>query len=162
VEAVSLERGARRIEADAFFVGSDRNALQDDELIAATWFPAARGPQQFAKVGRRNAMVIIPLCSFALSLDRKERRVGAGVGGIGTAPNRAPDAEAFLADMLEDRSLWDSGEPLPESAVARFGELVAAAARPVDDIRASAAYRHHALSVLARRSLSWSQIRSAA
>jgi CO/xanthine dehydrogenase FAD-binding subunit len=37
----------------------------------------------------------------------------------------------------------------------RFGELVAAAAAPIDDVRGSAAYRRHALSVLARRLLTW-------
>jgi CO/xanthine dehydrogenase FAD-binding subunit len=37
----------------------------------------------------------------------------------------------------------------------RFGELVAQAARPIDDVRATAAYRRHALGVLGRRALSW-------
>jgi CO/xanthine dehydrogenase FAD-binding subunit len=39
--------------------------------------------------------------------------------------------------------------------VARFGELVAAAAEPIDDLRGSAGYRRHALSVLAGRALHW-------
>jgi CO/xanthine dehydrogenase FAD-binding subunit len=37
----------------------------------------------------------------------------------------------------------------------RFGELVAAAAAPIDDVRGTAAYRRHALSVMARRTLTW-------
>jgi CO/xanthine dehydrogenase FAD-binding subunit len=39
--------------------------------------------------------------------------------------------------------------------VRRFGELVAEAATPIDDVRGTAAYRRHALSVLARRTLTW-------
>jgi CO/xanthine dehydrogenase FAD-binding subunit len=53
---------------------------------------------------------------------------------------------------------WDdtgSGEPLRDNIVRAFGELVGAAARPIDDVRGSAAYRRHALSVLARRTLGW-------
>ena len=37
----------------------------------------------------------------------------------------------------------------------RFGELVGGAARPIDDVRGTAAYRVHALGVLARRTLTW-------
>jgi len=44
---------------------------------------------------------------------------------------------------------------LGEAAVARFGALVAGAARPIDDVRGTAAYRVHALGVLARRTLAW-------
>jgi CO/xanthine dehydrogenase FAD-binding subunit len=39
--------------------------------------------------------------------------------------------------------------------VAHFSELVASAASPIDDVRGTAAYRRHALAVMARRSLSW-------
>jgi CO/xanthine dehydrogenase FAD-binding subunit len=37
----------------------------------------------------------------------------------------------------------------------RFGEMVAAAAKPIDDVRGTAAYRRHALSVMAVRCLRW-------
>jgi CO/xanthine dehydrogenase FAD-binding subunit len=41
--------------------------------------------------------------------------------------------------------------PLDEAE--RFAELVVAAASPIDDLRGTAAYRRHALGVLARRGL---------
>ena len=44
---------------------------------------------------------------------------------------------------------------MPETTVRRFGDLVAAAAEPVDDVRGTAAYRRRSLAVLARRTLAW-------
>jgi CO/xanthine dehydrogenase FAD-binding subunit len=65
------------------------------------------------------------------------------------------DAEEFLAAELDARGLWASRVPLAEATVRRFGDLVAGAAEPIDDVRGSAAYRRHSLSVLARRTLTW-------
>jgi CO/xanthine dehydrogenase FAD-binding subunit len=158
---VESVRGARTIPIGEFFavtahsagpspVGSarKRSTLESDELIRAVRVPVAAGPQQFSKVGTRNAMVIA-VCSFALALDGGQRRVGTGIGSAAPTPVRAGEAEDFLAGELD----WDG--PLDEAVARRFGELVAAAANPIDDVRGTAAYRRHALSVLARRTLSW-------
>ena len=124
VEVASV-RGVRTIPVREFFLGPKRSALAPDELITAVTVPVRQGPQQFAKVGTRNAMVIA-VCSFAVSLDVDRKAVGTGIGSAGPTPLRAREAEDF-----------------------------AAAARPIDDVRGSAAYRKHALSVLARRTLGW-------
>ena len=55
---VESVRGARLIAIDDFYVGPKRNSLDDDELIRAIHIPVATGPQQFAKIGQRNAMVL--------------------------------------------------------------------------------------------------------
>jgi CO/xanthine dehydrogenase FAD-binding subunit len=153
VELVSVA-GTRRLPVQELFTGPKQSALRADELIAAVQLPAAAGPQQFAKIGTRNAMVIA-VCSFALALDPERRGVGTGIGSAGPTPLRAVEAERFLRDVLGEEGLWESRAPLGEAAAARFGELVAAAARPIDDVRGSAAYRVHALGVLARRTLAW-------
>jgi len=151
---VASSAGSRRIPIDEFFTGPKESALAADELIRAVHVPAATGPQQFAKVGTRNAMVIA-VCSFSLALDPSGGRVGTGIGSAGPTPLRAREAEEFLQGVLESEGLWESGGPLGEPAAARFGELVAGAARPIDDVRGTAAYRVHALGVLARRTLGW-------
>ena len=143
-------RGTRRVPIGEFITGPKRNVLEPDELIAAFHVAPASGPQQFSKVGTRNAMVIA-VCSFALAIHPDERRVGTCIGSAGPTPLVAADAEAFAAGMLD----WDGGAPPADADLARFGELVAAAASPIDDVRGSAAYRRHALGVLARRSLAW-------
>jgi CO/xanthine dehydrogenase FAD-binding subunit len=144
--------GVRTVPAQEFFVGPKRSVLAPDELITAVLLPRAPGPQQFAKVGTRNAMVIA-VCSFAVELDPANRRVGTGIGSAGPTPLRAPAAEGFASAELAAR--WEARDPLPDNVLVRFGELVGAAARPIDDVRGTAAYRRHALSVLARRTLSW-------
>ena len=151
VEAESV-RGLRLIDIDDFFVGPKRSALEPDELIRAVRVPAATGPQQFAKVGPRNAMVIATT-SFALNLDVAGRRAGTGIGSAGPTPLRARGAEQMLEEALADR--WDGPRGVGESVAQEFGALVAEAASPIDDVRGSAAYRRHALAVLGRRCLSW-------
>ncbi|MEN3535642.1 FAD binding domain-containing protein [Microbispora sp. ZYX-F-249] len=149
VEAESV-RGARLIPIGEFYTGVKRNALAPDELIRAVRVPAATGPQYFSKIGTRNAMVIA-VCSFATVLEPGERRVGTGIGSAAPTPRRARDAEDFASGALD----WDGRGPLGPGVARRFGELVAAAAAPIDDVRGRAAYRAHALAVMARRALGW-------
>jgi CO/xanthine dehydrogenase FAD-binding subunit len=149
VEVESV-RGLRTIPARDFFVGVKRNALAPDELIRAVLIEPARGPQQFAKIGTRNAMVIA-VCSFALALDRVRQSAGTGIGSAAPTPMRVPEAEELLSAELP----WVSGRALSAATAERFGQLVAAAASPIDDVRGSADYRRHALDVMARRTLSW-------
>jgi CO/xanthine dehydrogenase FAD-binding subunit len=151
---VASTAGRRRVPVAEFFTGPKKSALQPDELILAVWVPAASGPQQFAKIGTRNAMVIA-VCSFALVLDPEHRRVGTGIGSAGPTPLAATEAERFLQGVLDAEDLWSSRAPIDDGAAARFGELAAASASPVDDVRGTAAYRVHALGVLARRTLGW-------
>ncbi|BCB78691.1 FAD binding domain-containing protein [Phytohabitans flavus] len=149
VELASV-RGVRRVPVESFFTGPKRSVLAPDELIAAFRVRTARAGEQFAKIGTRNAMVIA-VCSFALALDPVRRTVGTGIGSAAPTPVRATAAEAFLVAELD----WDSRGAVPPGVAAEFGRLVAAAAAPIDDVRGTAAYRRHALSVLARRALVW-------
>ena len=154
VEVESAARGTRLIPAAEFYTGVKRNALEPDELIAAVLVPTAAGPQQFCKVGTRNAMVIA-VSAFACALHPDRRAVGTGIGSAAPTPRRALEAEAFLGGELEAAGLWESRGELPESLARAFGERVAAAASPIDDVRGSAAYRLHSLSVMARRAATW-------
>ncbi len=153
VEVASV-RGTRRIAIDDFYTGVKRNALAPDELVAAVWIRSPSGPEQFAKIGTRNAMVIA-VAAFALALHPDRRAVGTGIGSAAPTPVRAGQAEAFLAAALDDGGLWESRAALDAAVVTEFGALVSAASRPIDDVRGTAGYRRHALAVLARRTLIW-------
>jgi CO/xanthine dehydrogenase FAD-binding subunit len=151
---VASTAGPRMIPVDDFFSGVKRSALAADELIVAVWISPPSGPEQFAKIGTRNAMVIA-VAAFGLALHPDRKAVGTGIGSAAPTPVRAPEAEEFLARCLDEAGLWESRDALPNPVVTEFGGLVSAAARPIDDVRGTAAYRRHALAVLARRTLTW-------
>src|SRR5215204_179477 len=147
---VASTGGTRRIPVTEFVTGPKRNQLGPDELISAFYIPEAAGPQQYAKIGTRNAMVIA-VCAFGLALDPVQKRVGACVGSAAPTPVRAREAEEFIESVLD----WDSRGEIGDSELRRFGELVGEAASPISDVRGTAAYRTHAVGVLARRTLGW-------
>ena len=149
VEIASV-RGVRRLPVSDFYVDVKRNALEPDELIAAIWITPPSGAEQFSKIGTRNAMVI-SVAAFGLALHADRRTVGTGIGSAAPTPRRAPDAERFAAAELD----WAGRGKLDDAVAREFGQLVSAAASPIDDVRGTAAYRLHALSVLARRTLAW-------
>ena len=147
---VSSTGGTRRVPVTDFITGPKRNVLEPNELIAAFHIPEAGGPQQFSKIGPRNAMVIA-VCAFSLAIHPERRKVGTCLGSAAPTPVRAREAEDFIEGVLT----WDSREEIEASALERFGELAGMAAKPIDDVRGTAAYRTHAVGVLARRTLKW-------
>jgi CO/xanthine dehydrogenase FAD-binding subunit len=124
-------RGARVLPVEEFLRGVKQNALEPDELVVAVRVRPTKATQTFMKVGPRNAMVIA-VCSLALTADRERGELRAAFGSAAPVPTlvTAPLGEA---DAFPDR--------------------VADAARPIDDVRGTAAYRRHALRVLTRRAL---------
>src|ERR687889_643773 len=153
IELASTE-GTRRVPVADFITGPKKNVLREDELIAAFHIPEAEGPQQYSKIGPRNAMVIA-VCCLGLTLHPERRKVGVCVGSAGPTPFRAVEAEQFIEGVLVEKDLWESHGSIDERALARFGTLVGEATNPIDDIRGSAAYRAHAVGVLARRAFGW-------
>src|SRR5205814_7841929 len=109
-------RGTRRLPIADFVTGPKRNALAEDELIAAVLVRPADGPEQFAKIGTRNAMVIA-VCSLALRVSGG--RVAACLGSAAPTAVRAREAERFIAGERD----WSDG------VLAEFGRLVAQAAQ---------------------------------
>lgn len=153
IEVASAD-ATRRIFLKDFMLGPKKNALRPEELIVAVHIPKARGPQQFSKIGTRNAMVI-SVASFALAIDAGARAITSAIGSAGPVILESPEADDFITSSLEDAGVWEARTPIDDSVLQRFGELVAGAARPITDVRGTKAYRRHALGVIARRTLTW-------
>ena len=152
---VSAERGVRRLPLSDFLVGVKRTAAEPDELILGAEWPVRRATGSFSKIGTRNAMVIA-VASLCLVLDEDGRAVRVALGSVGPTILRAAEAEAFASAALGEAGAWDDpGAPVGDGVVTEFAERVAAAARPIDDVRGSADYRKHACRVLAGRALRW-------
>ena len=153
VEVESAARGTRSIPVADFFTGVKKSALEDDELIAAVLLPPATGPQQFAKIGTRNAMVIA-VTSFGLALHPADGRVGAAIGSAAPTPRHAVEAQEF-ARRGAGRRCGSRERPCPTGWPSASASWSGRRPQPIDDVRGTAAYRRHALSVLARRTLGW-------
>ncbi|MDQ3096946.1 MAG: FAD binding domain-containing protein [Chloroflexota bacterium] len=144
-------RGERRVPFAEWMTGPKRNACARDELVIAAEWEGAGPAQTFMKAGSRNAMVI-SIAGLAVVADRARQRVGVALGSCGPTILRAHAAESFAQGVLGELGWERPGAP-SEAACAEFGTLVASAARPIDDVRGTAQYRTHVLSVMGARAL---------
>ncbi|HEY7703493.1 MAG TPA: FAD binding domain-containing protein [Acidimicrobiia bacterium] len=139
VELVS-SAGTRSLHWDEFLIGVKRNARRPDEVIAAVTFPSpVPTTQAFAKVGTRNAMVIATVSCCVIRHDGGKFAIA--LGSVAPTVMRATQAEAYI-----------NQESRPSNgAMSELQQIVSQEVRPIDDHRATAAYRRHAAGVLARR-----------
>ena len=138
----------REVSITEFVTGVKANALKPGEIIESIRLPVFQGPQEFLKVGTRNAMVI-SVVSLALVTDHSERSLRVGVGSVSPVPFRATAAEEFISHEFD----WETNSNLSEKVINKFSELVADSTEPIDDHRGTANYRKHAVKVLAKRAL---------
>lgn len=137
VVEVRTGTSSRDVSIHDFLVGPKRNALAPGELVVAVRLPVTGRPQEFVKVGTRNAMVI---AIANLAMARVGDRLHVAIGSVGPTVLRAREAEE-----------WFATTGLDPAAVDELGVRVAAEARPIDDHRSTAAYRRHAIGVCATR-----------
>jgi CO/xanthine dehydrogenase FAD-binding subunit len=145
------KRGERRVPFGEFMTGPKRSVRHPDELIVAAEWEDAGAAQTYMFAATRNAMAI-SIAGLALVVDRARRRVGVGLGSCGPTIIRATDAERFAEGLFEEAG-WDRPSRPGDAAAREFGRLAANAAKPIDDVRGTAAYRRHVLAVMGIRAL---------
>lgn len=143
---VRSARGERRIALDGFLLGPRRTALAPDELIVAVELPAvaAASASCYVRLEYRRQMEIAIVGAGALVTLAGGRIASARVAMTALAPTvrRVTAAEAALV-----------GSDGSRAAVEMAAAAVAEAAQPIDDTRASAAYRRAMAAVVARRAI---------
>jgi carbon-monoxide dehydrogenase medium subunit len=144
MEVVS-PRGRRSISARDFFDGVWSTTLMADEVLAGVSFPVWSGRCGFAveEFARRHGDFAIAGAALGVELDGDDRirRCAIGLIGLGSTPERAPDAEAALVGQLVTDV--DSNE-LGRLAVANLESI------PYD-LHGSANYRRHVGAVMVAR-----------
>jgi CO/xanthine dehydrogenase FAD-binding subunit len=142
--SVSGPRGRRTIPAESFFQGYLTTALEADEILTESWWPAARPATGYAwlEFARRHGDFALAGVAVALTFEQERvhnaRIVLTGVGG---RPFRAREAETLLVGGgVEDR-------------VHAAAEAVRSAIDPDADIHASKEYRTHLAGVLTERAI---------
>jgi CO/xanthine dehydrogenase FAD-binding subunit len=138
--------GERTLPLADFFLGPGQTVLQSGELLRAIRLPPPRGRAVYWRHTPRAAMDIAVAAAavwlwFEGVVCREARLV---LGAVAPIPLRVQQAEAEL-----------TGRPLTPDSVERAAAAAAAGCSPIDDIRASAAYRRRIVAVLVRRGL-WS------
>ena len=134
--------GTRDVPFSEFMVGPKKNSRKANEIIAAVTLPITGERQGYSKVGVRNAMVI-SVASACFAIVNKTPRLA--MGSVGPTILRATDAESFLATSAPDLNA------ITDDVAREFGRIASLEARPIDDHRSTAAYRSHAIGVLAAR-----------
>ncbi|PZO02586.1 MAG: xanthine dehydrogenase [Hyphomicrobiales bacterium] len=146
VELASL-RGHRRLPLAQFVLGNRRTALATDEILVAIHLPpqAAQARSTFLKLGAR-AYLVISIASVAavISVDAVGRIASAKIalGACSAAPQRLTDLEERLVGLMATPVLADAVSAADLASLS-----------PIDDVRASAAYRREAALVLVRRAV---------
>ena len=140
-------RGTRRIAAADFVLGPRRTACGADELVVAIEVPtrSAIARSAFAKLGGRRYLVIsITMVAVVVEVDETGvvRHAAVAVGSCSARARRLPALERRLIGRPADAHVGDRIDP------ADLAPLT-----PIDDLRASAAYRLDATATLISRAL---------
>jgi xanthine dehydrogenase iron-sulfur cluster and FAD-binding subunit A len=142
----SKKRGDRVVDLGTFYEGVRKTVVQPDEMVVDISFPALKKNQRgiYIKHALRRAQAI-SVVNTAVVLEINEGVVQTAsitLGSVAPTIIHASQAEAYLI-----------GRRLTGETITQAGELAEQAAKPISDVRGSAAYRRRMVNVIVRRSL---------
>lgn len=139
--------GERRVPLAEFYTGVRKTVMQPDEMLVDIAFRALQPNQAgaFIKLALRRAQAIsLVNCCAILTMDDRRQVIDARLtlGAVAPTVIRIGEAEAVLI-----------GQSLSEDVIEHAAVLARRAAKPIDDVRASADYRSDMASVIVHRAL---------
>jgi CO/xanthine dehydrogenase FAD-binding subunit len=140
--------GRREIPVEQFCTGPGRTVLQAGEFLVSLRMPAPQpnsGAHYLRFIPRNEMDIAVVGAGASVVLNRDHTSfVSARValGAVAPTPLLVEPAAAALV-----------GKPVADETIQQAAEAAQAAARPIDDMRGTAAYRRHLVAVLTRRAL---------
>jgi carbon-monoxide dehydrogenase medium subunit len=147
--------GERTLDLESFITGPGETGIRPDEILVSIEVepPPRTAGSAFVKLIRRATLeVTIASAAVTVALDESGETiedVRIALGSVAPVPLRAAKAEAVLR-----------GERPDEERLAHAAAEAAREARPIDDVRGSAAYRHEMVEVLVRRAAKTALVRA--
>jgi CO/xanthine dehydrogenase FAD-binding subunit len=155
VATLASSRGSREVPVAELFLGPGRTSAEADELLTSVLLPApAAGTGScYVRLEYRRHMEIAIVgvgCQLTLGADGAVTDARIAITALAPTIHRIPEAESLVA-------LSDGGA----AAVQAAGDAVAAASRPISDVRGSDRYRRAMAAVIARRAIGAALARAA-
>jgi CO/xanthine dehydrogenase FAD-binding subunit len=149
-------KGERSIPAESFFLGPGKNALKRGEILTRIEFPSPpeRSVGRYLKLGRNAAgdlaIVGVAVLGFPDDGAPSGYRFRLALSSVAPTPLLVPEVDGILAEKAIDDARIDAAAKAAQQA-----------AKPIDDVRATADYRSAMVEVYARRALQavWAALR---
>ena len=139
--------GSRTVAADDFFIDFFTTALAANEIVTEIRvpLPSSGAGTAYAKLGHPASGYVVVSGGVLISREASGKCASArvAIGGLGGKPWRAAATEAALR----------GGQTLTPEVIATAAAKAADGSDPADDSYASAEYKRHMASVLARRAI---------
>lgn len=137
----------KAVPLDTFFTGPGKTMLGPGNILTSIQVPLspAGSAHRYLKLGRVRAADLALVGVAVLGFPQPGNPSGYGfriaLGAVAPTPIRAPEAEALLAESVDD-------EAVEKAALAAMRT-----AKPISDVRAKAEYRSAMVRVLTRRGI---------
>jgi CO/xanthine dehydrogenase FAD-binding subunit len=148
IVTIASPEGRRQMPLTEFFVGPRKTVLKPHELLVEIIIPKENvgKPTHFLKFGLRKgqALALVNVAA-AFWVDWDTNTFVAprvALGAVAPKVMHAPSAEGYL-----------EGKAITPEAMGEAGKLAVNDAKPINDFRASAAYRRDLIAVLTKRAL---------
>jgi len=146
-EVICMSRGGeRKIEMENFFSGPNETVLGSGEMVKEIQVPPMPegGKGVYLKLSPRSRMdlAVVGVGVMVIEEDGVLKDVKIGLGAVAPTPIRAKKAEGVLI-----------GAKVSEEVIEKAATLAREESKPIDDHRASAAYRRMMVEVLVKRAI---------